>query len=171
MIVVVATAADDLVCVAPLWLRKEGMTLVAGTLGSGSREEYAEPLLADCSDRALVVTRVLEHAAALTDVLRVTNIRASSPFAAALSRSRRFMQRSTTQSPVVSFRGASSWEEWLAGKSSTFRRRNRQEHIRLASAGKLTTSYGETPSEARAIIDWIFDTKAGWLAERSISDS
>lgn len=171
VIVVVATAADDLVCVAPLWLRKEGTTLVAGTLGSGGREEYADPLLADCSDKELVVTRILEHAAALADVLRVTNIRASSPFAVALSRSRQLVHHSTTQTPVVSLRGASSWEEWLGDKSSTFRRRNRQEWNRLAKVGNLTTSYGGTPTGARAVIDWTFDAKADWLAERSISDS
>lgn len=171
VVLVVATVADELVCVAPFWLQKEGPILVAGTLGSGSREEYAEPLLAKRPDAALIAAKVLERATSLADVLRLTNIPSSSPFVAAVDRSRQFVHRSTTQSPVVSLRGAASWEEWLASKSSKFRRRNRYEWNRLAKAGELTTSYGATPSEARAIVDWVFDTKVGWLADRSISHS
>lgn len=171
VVVVVATEGDDLVCVAPLWLRTEGSTLVAGTLGSGSREEYAEPLLADLPGKALIAAGVVEHAAPLADVLRLTNIPASSPFVAVLSRSRRYAHQTTAQSPVASLRGASSWEDWLASKSSRFRRRNRQEWNKLAKVGELTTSRGRTSSEARAIVDWVFDTKARWLAERSISHS
>lgn len=162
-------AAGDLVLIWPLYRVREGGTVRIRHLGSGSKEEYAGPLLKDGAPAGHLLASALAELGRHGDVLEVYNLPQSAPWLAGLTRERACWT-GATRSPIISTSGFASGEEWRRGKSANFRQQIRAKRKRLEKLGTVRSGV-TSPEDIAAFVDWTFDQKAGWVQEHAIADS
>jgi|GEM_PF-3151158 len=171
--VVLVWRGDRLACVWPLYTRKRGGLRVATHLGTGSNEEYSGPLLdeADREPRALAGA-ALASAMRLADVLEVYAVNPASAIVGALNAAggARYVN-AELHAPVVTLTTAADFDTWVMGKSRSFRQGLRADRKRLGEQGRVHLVQASGRDEAAALVDWIFESKKGWLAARGITHS
>jgi CelD/BcsL family acetyltransferase involved in cellulose biosynthesis len=169
--VITAWRSGELVGVWPLFTYRQNGVVAAKHLGSGSDEEYGGPLVHDDETGTEVADAVLRQAVQLADVLYVFNVPVDSPVARSLKSRRTLKYVGVQNSPVATLRTFGSWDEWLESKSHNFRKQARQKRRRMAAAGALEAAALTEPSEAKGLVDWLFDIKAAQLTARGIRES
>lgn len=168
--VVTVRRGGRLVCVWPLYVRREGLTTAACHLGSGAREEYAGPLTADGEDSA-VVRAALGAVRRLADRATVYSLRADSPAVEVLASAPGFKHRWSVQSPVTSLIGVADWESWARTASKKLRSNLRYDRKRLEALGVLAFRRMAGPEDGPRCVDWIFASKRAWLRTRKMGHS
>jgi CelD/BcsL family acetyltransferase involved in cellulose biosynthesis len=164
--ILVARRGDRLSAIWPLAVSTVRGVRVARHIGCGGREEYAPPLLAEDHETA---EALLAAARPLGDVLELYNLPPGG-FSRAISESRGFKHRSHMLSPVIGLRGLPDHRTWLAGRSASFREGIRYDRRRLGREGSVVFEEIMAP-DARAAVDWLFDTKTQWLTGRGVRSS
>ncbi|HEX5378434.1 MAG TPA: GNAT family N-acetyltransferase [Phenylobacterium sp.] len=160
-----------LVCVWPMYTRREGLLRVAYHLGSGDMHEYAGPLVQDDETTAEVVGAALEAVKGLADVARIYNIRVPSRVADVLGADPTFKRRGSAVCPVVSLRGIPDWETWSKTISKKMRTALRYERRRLGAMGRLEFREMAGPHDSVRCMDWIYARKREWLVAKNIRKS
>ena len=170
--VVLIWRGERLVCAWPLYTSRRGGLRVATHLGAGGNEEYSGPLL-DEGDQALAIAALaLKAAMGLADVLEVYAVHPDSAIVGALKSARGWRyENNALHAPVVTLTAASDFESWVMGKSRSFRQGLRADRKRLAEQGAVRLVQARGRAEAATLVDWIFESKRGWLAARGITHS
>lgn len=160
-----------LVCVWPLYVRREGLIQVARHLGRGSDEEYAGPLVVADGPGDLALRLALDVAKQQADVLRIFNIRRPSALAALLDDGATPRHRQEMIAPVLTAEGFPSLEAWLKTKSSNFRKGLRRDRRRLAETGDLRLQRMICPADVAAVVGWLFDRKLALVTDNGVPGS
>ncbi len=168
--VVTVRRAGRLECVWPLFVGREGGLTIARHLGFGGCEEYAGPLVADGADAA-VIAAALAAAKRQADILRIYNLPHEGAAARAIAADGGFRRTSFVLSPVVSLVGVPDWDAWAAKASKKLRAELRHDRKHLAAKGALEFKAMRGSSDGPRCIDWIFDQKRAWIADRGIRNS
>jgi CelD/BcsL family acetyltransferase involved in cellulose biosynthesis len=161
---------DDLACVWPLQIKREGALRSATHLGAGDNGEYAGPVIGDPEAEA-VARLALEEAKGLADTLGVFALDVNSPMTRAIESGGGIRYSNPLVSPVVALSAHQDFESWFATKSGNFRQQLRADRRRLAAMGALESVRMIGPVDGPALVDWLFATKAEWLAERKVTES
>jgi CelD/BcsL family acetyltransferase involved in cellulose biosynthesis len=169
--VIAARRDGALVGVWPLYVSREGGHSVACHLGTGSREEYAGPLLQDLPPDREAGERMLGTAKGLADVLRVYNLFTPGLAAEILAADGDFRRTSSAISPVVNAGAYETHARWLANLSKNLRRELGKDRRRAARQGELTLERMAGPEAGPACVDWIFAHKRQWLADHGVRGS
>ncbi len=159
-----AYVGERLAAVWPLEMVRRGWTTAVRLVGSGSREEYGAPLMAeDDPDRAAVAKALYEAVLSLkADQLEFYNVSERSPLWPVLEAERRPKHRDHLSSPIVTLRGFETWEAWAAQKSKNFRSSLRQDRKRLEQYGPV--SFREIgAADAADFTDWVFKEKTAYV--------
>lgn len=161
--VLFAYVGDRLAAVWPLEVVRRGWTRAVRLVGSGSREEYGAPLMAEGDPDGAAIARALYEAALkLGDLLEVYNLSEGSPLRPLLEGERRVKHRDHMSSPIVSLVGVGTWDAWAARKSKNFRSGLRQDRKRLEQFGAVTfREVGE--ADAADFTDWVFRQKTDYV--------
>lgn len=168
--VVIVRREGRLVCVWPLYVRREGLTTAACHLGSGAREEYAGPLTVEGEDPA-VIRAALDAVRRLADRATFYSLRADSLAVEVLAQVPGFKHRWSVQSPVTSLVGIADWETWCKSASKKLRSNLRYDRKRLEALGELKFQRMSGPVDGPRCVDWIFACKRDWLRARRMGHS
>jgi CelD/BcsL family acetyltransferase involved in cellulose biosynthesis len=168
--IITARVDGRLMGVWALFLIKQRGVTIARQLGCGSLEEYASPLMAADAPPGLAKV-MLDTARGLADVLEVWNLPTNSPMVGMLNDGGGFRVPRTSDSPTVSLREPTTWDEWLAGKSKSFRSGLRQDRRRLEAIGRLTFREITQRPDVDGFMWWLLVTKRRWLDARGLSRS
>jgi CelD/BcsL family acetyltransferase involved in cellulose biosynthesis len=155
----------------PLYLSRQGGVTVANHIGAGDSGEYSAPLVATDDDPAAIASAMLARALQLADVLSVFALKADAPLAAAIRASRTLKYSNDLPSPVVTLEDFDSLEAWLATKSGSFRQELRAGRKKLMAQGVFEFVRMSGPQDGQDLVDWLFDMKRAWAANRRIVDS
>lgn len=169
--VIAARRDGALVGLWPLYVSRQGGHTVACHLGTGSREEYAGPLLQDTPPDREAGERMLEVAKGLADVLRAYNLFASGLAADILAADHSFRRYSIAKSPIINAVGHESHAKWMSSLSKSLRHELRGGRRRASRGGELTFERMAGPVDGPACVDWIFARKREWLSGRGIHGS
>lgn len=150
----------------PLFSSRRGSIRVLRHPGSGSREEYSGPVIADGQDGADLLRRAVMTLRSYGDVLEAYNLRPGGALAPIL-KERKPRWVSSVWSPVITLSNFASSEDWRKAKSANFRQQNRAKRKRLAKLGPLTSAL-VTPEQVPDYVDWTFDQKTRWLDVKAI---
>jgi CelD/BcsL family acetyltransferase involved in cellulose biosynthesis len=105
------------------------------------------------------------------DIFRFKFVRSDSALARLLERPRyAALQRLQVSAKCyeVGLTRFATWEDY-ADRRSTKNYKNRQRRLRrLSEQGDVELGWCRTPTDAAAVLNWIFDTKASWARERRI---
>ena len=163
LLILMAKDQGRLVGVWPLY-REIAVARVLRHVGSGGREEYAGPLLAEGRDPLPILDALLQVARREGDIIELYNLEHGSylhRFFAAETSPRRI---STTT--VCSLSTASApWANWIAGRRKNLRSGLARRRRRLSEQGAVTFRQ-IAPSEARAHVRWCIEQKRTWLRAR-----
>jgi CelD/BcsL family acetyltransferase involved in cellulose biosynthesis len=162
---------DRLVGLWPLHVRRQSGLAVANHIGAGDSGEYSAPLIATDDDPAAIAAAMLAQALGLADLLSVYALAADSPLAVAIRASPKFKYSNDLPSPVVTLEGFDGLEAWLATKSGSFRQELRAGRKKLSAQGQFEFVRMSGPSDGQALVDWLFDMKRAWAANRRIVNS
>lgn len=159
---IIAVERDDTpIAIWPLYLDRKTNTL--RHLSCSSFEEYAGALWAEPSEEVaeLLVSAALREAS----VIEAYNLLPDDPLAKALRR-RPIKHISHVRSPIIRVAGHETGEEWSRHKSRSFRQTIRTGWNGLRKMGKVEARLTEPAAEGGRFVDWFFETKRQWAAER-----
>lgn len=159
---------ERLICVWPLKVGRLGGLRVAMHLGIG--DEYAGPLILEDRYTRSAATLALRAALRLADTVEIYAADPKSEFIAVARAARNIKYRSRINSPAVAVGAAPSFDEWLAGKSKSFRQGLAYERRRLAKLGGLET-VTTSGDDGRQLVEWLFAGKRQLLSGRGKTDS
>jgi CelD/BcsL family acetyltransferase involved in cellulose biosynthesis len=158
-------------CVWPLHVTRVRFQSVACHLGCGAYEEYAGPLFRNGPGAAEVLRAALKAAKGLADLLRVYNVPQTSLATVVLAADEAIVLRTSVSSPVITLRGVEDFESWVKTKSKNFRAALRNDRRRLQDVGKVEFREMAGPVDGARCVDWIFEHKRRWVAERKMGHS
>lgn len=158
-------------CVWPLYISRVRFKSVACHLGCGAYEEYAGPLFRDGPGAPEVVRAALKAAKGLADLLKVYNVPETSLATEILAADRAHGLRTSVSSPVISLKGFEDFESWVKTKSKNFRAALRNDRRRLQDVGEVEFREMAGPVDGARCVDWMFENKRQWAAERKIGHS
>ncbi len=138
-------------------------------LGNGGYHEYAPPLVSGPASEQ-IIEDMFQFAVKIGDVFEAYNLPDASPLVKIIANAPYPTHHHNMKSPIVSLRGAPSWDSWIAAKSKSFRSGLRYDRSKLAGLGTL--AFAEVHENgAASFVDWFFTQKARWLVERKIKGS
>jgi CelD/BcsL family acetyltransferase involved in cellulose biosynthesis len=169
--IVAVRRGERLECVWPLYISRVRFKSVACHLGCGAYEEYAGPLFREGPGAAGAIRAALKAAKGLADLLQVYNVPQASLAAEILAADRAHSLRNSVSSPIISLRGFEDFEAWVKTKSKNFRAALRNDRRRLQDVGKVEFREMAGPVDGARCVDWMFENKRQWAAERKIGHS
>lgn len=155
-------------CVWPLYVSRARFRSEACHLGCGAYEEYAGPLFRDGPDAADTIRAALQAAKGLADLLKVYNVPETSLADEILAADRAPSLRTSVSSPVINLKEFADFESWVKTKSKNFRAALRNDRRRLQDQGVVEFREMVGPVDGARCVDWIFENKRRWAAERKI---
>ena len=154
--VLLAYRGDRLVAAWPFMRRAAKLHSFAHHLTAGTREEYTAPLV--LPGEAEAVQAMFAEALSIADILELYNM----PAGTITDIPGKSWQQETGGSPVTSFGSAASFDEWLAGKSKSFRAGLRQDRKRLRELGSVHFAEIDRNS-AGLFVEDLMVLKRDWL--------
>jgi CelD/BcsL family acetyltransferase involved in cellulose biosynthesis len=157
-----------LICVWPLFTRSNGLWTTAGHLGCGTDEEYAAPLTSPGVDEAPLAALVLQSAKSIADLLKVCNISSTSALALTIANDPSECQVETKICWGASVGNITDFHGWMEKRSKILRKELRHDRRKLANLGSLQSVVITGADDSDAFVNWVFDTKIGWLDFKGI---
>lgn len=169
--ILVVRRGERLECVWPLYVSRLGWKTVATHPGCGAYEEYAGPLFRDEPGAAEAITVALRAAKGLADLLQIYNLPEGGLAARIVAADGARGLRTQVRSPIISLKGFEDFDAWVKTKSKNFRAALRNDRRRLEGVGKVEFREMIGPVDGARCVDWMFENKRQWAAERKIHRS
>lgn len=169
--IVVVRRAGRLECIWPLYVSKVGWRTAATHPGCGAYEEYAGPLFRDEPGAAEAVGAAFQAAKGLADLLQIYNLPEGGLASRIVAADRAPSLRTRVSSPIISLKGFEDFEAWVKTKSKNFRAALRNDRRRLQDVGQVEFREMVGPADGARCVDWMFENKRQWAAERKIRHS
>jgi CelD/BcsL family acetyltransferase involved in cellulose biosynthesis len=164
---------DDkgLVGLWPLALWREGIFSVLRPVSSGSDDEYSLPLVAPEVEAEALDAIVAAAFSLRSDKLWFVNVGPDSALQRLLHQPRYAALQKRRFTHMIYELGLTRFATWddYAAERSRKNYKNRQRRLRrLADHGEVELGWCRTPTDAEAVLNWLFDAKARWTHRRRL---